>query len=123
TPTYHGATDDTIGESIRPLGDILITAKTKFQGRRFQIGPHTLGARFNPNATTPEGLSRPADPDPRQGKAIAAAWMLGMLAGYADDVIDTISFFEAQGPRGLVDAGGRLTPAAALFKRLSGYQG
>ncbi|MCB8879368.1 hypothetical protein ACELLULO517_03915 [Acidisoma cellulosilytica] len=123
TPTYHGATDDTIGESIGPLGDILRTAKTTFPGQRFQIGPHTLGARFNPNATTPEGLSRPADADPRQGDSIAAAWMLGMLAGYADDVIDTMSFFEAQGPRGLMDAEGQPTPAAALFKRLAAFQG
>ena len=123
TPTYHGSTDDTIGESIGPLGDILHTAKAKYPGRRFQIGPHTLGARFNPNATTPEGMSRPADADPRQGQSIAAAWMLGMLAGYADDRADTMSFFEATGPRGLINEAGQTTPAAVLFTRLAAYQG
>jgi hypothetical protein len=122
TPTYHGSTDDTLGESIETLDDILRTARARFPGTRFQIGPHTLGARFNPNATTLEGRSRLAAPDPRQGKAIAAAWMLGMLAGYADDSVETMSFFEAQGPRGLMDAAGLPTPAAELFMRLSAFK-
>ncbi|MCB8873644.1 hypothetical protein [Acidisoma silvae] len=123
TPTYHGSTDDTIGESIGPLGDILRTACAKFPEQRFQIGPHTLGARFNPNATTAEGRARPADPDPRQAQTIAAAWMLGMLAGYADDAVETISFFEAQGQRGLINAEGQPAPAAAVFKHLAEFQG
>lgn len=122
TPTYHGSTDDTLGESVETLDDILRTARTRFPGTRFQIGPHTLGARFNPNATTPEGRSRPAAPDPRQGKVMAAAWMLGMLAGYADDSVETISFFEMQGPRGLMDTAGLPTPAAELFMRLSAFK-
>lgn len=119
TPTYHGATDDTIGESAGPLGDILATACAKWPEARFQIGPMTLGARFNPNATTPEAASRPAPADPRQGQAIAAAWMLGMIAGYAHDRVETLSFFEARGPRGMVTEAGDITPAGTLFARLT----
>lgn len=123
TPTYHGSSDDTIGESVEALADILATAKAKWPGQRFQIGPNTLGARFNPNATTPEGLNRPSPADPRQGQPIAAAWLLGTLAGFADDVVETIAFCEPQGARGLIDAQGEMTPAGALFARLAALQG
>ena len=58
TPTYHGSTDDTLGESVEPLPDILRTAKATWPGRRFQIGPHTLGMRFNPNAAAPDAPGR-----------------------------------------------------------------
>jgi hypothetical protein len=122
-PTVHGTSDDTLGESVEPLGDILRTAKAKWPGRRFQLGPHTLGMRFNPNATTPDGRARAATPDARQGEPITAAWMLGTLAGYADDVVTTLSFFEARGRRGLIDNSGALTPAAELFTRLAKLRG
>ena len=46
-----------------------------------------------------------------------------MLVGYADDVITTVSFFEAQGPRGLIDSAGGLKPAAGLFTRLARLRG
>ncbi|HEX3984934.1 MAG TPA: hypothetical protein VHX12_14675, partial [Acidisoma sp.] len=122
-PTVHGSSDDTLGESVEPLDDILRTAKAKWPGRRFQLGPHTLGMRFNPNATTAEGRSRTASPDPRQGQSIAAAWMLGMFAGYADDAVETISFFEAEGPRGLVGSDGGMTAAGDLFTKLAAPRG
>lgn len=123
TPTVHGWTDDTLGESVEPLDDILATACAGWPKARFQIGPMTLGMRFNPNATTAEARGRPAPPDPRQSQPIAAAWMLGMIAGYAHDRVDTLSFFEPRGPRGLMDAAGQMTPAGALFAKLAPLAG
>jgi len=122
-PTVHGWTDDTLGESAEPLADILATARAKWPRARFQIGPMTLGMRFNPNATSPEARGRPAPADPRQGESIAAAWMLGMLTGYADDRVETLSFFEARGSRGMIDPEGRMTPAGALFRKLAAHRG
>lgn len=122
-PTVHGWTDDTLGESVEPLGDILATARAKWPRARFHIGPMTLGMRFNPNATTPEARGRPAPADPRQGEGIAAAWMLGTLAGYADDRVTTLSFFEARGPRGMIDEAGGMTPAGTLFRQLAAHRG
>jgi len=122
-PTVHGWTDDTLGESVEPLADILATASAKWPRARFQIGPMTLGMRFNPNATSAEARGRPALADPRQGDSIAAAWMLGMLAGYADDRVETLSFFEARGSRGMIDEAGRITPAGALFRKLAAHRG
>jgi hypothetical protein len=121
-PTVHGWTDDTLGESVEPLADILATASAKWPLARFQIGPMTLGMRFNPNATSPEARGRPAPADPRQGDSIAGAWMLGVLAGYADDRVETLSFFEARGPWGMIDEAGRMTPAGALFRKLAAHR-
>lgn len=65
TPTVHGASDDTIGETTEPIEDLLATLEAKAPSRALHVGPLTLGVRFNPNATTPEGLKgAPADPPP-----------------------------------------------------------
>lgn len=123
TPTYHGSTDDTLGESAEPLADIMETAFARWPWAQFQIGPMTLGARFNPNGTSAEARARPASPDARQGQSIAAAWMLGQIAGYAQDRVTSLCFFEARGPRGLMTEAGEITPAGALFAKLALHAG
>ncbi|MDQ0392505.1 hypothetical protein [Labrys monachus] len=119
-PTVHGFDDDTIGETTEPLGDILRTAQARWPGRKFEIGPITLGFRYNPNATSPEGRARSAPPDPRQGRPIAAAWMLGTVVGFLHDQVDSLAFFEPEGPKGFVRSDGEMTPAGHLFRRLAG---
>ena len=118
-PTVHGFDDDTIGETTEPLGDILRSARARFPVKRFQIGPMTLGLRFNPNATTPEGRRRASPPDIRQGGPIAAAWLGATLAGFHGADIAALSFYEPAGPKGLVDEGGRVTESGHLISRLA----
>jgi hypothetical protein len=118
-PTVHGSDDDTIGETTEPLEEILASAKAKLPVRRLQIGPMTLGLRYNPNATSPEGRRRSAAPDPRQGQVIAAAWLAGTVAGFLDPDVETLAFFEPSGPKGLIADDGAWTPAAHLLSRLS----
>ncbi|MFE0753145.1 hypothetical protein ACFW16_04265 [Inquilinus sp. NPDC058860] len=118
-PTVHGSDDDTIGETTEPLEEILASAKAKLPVRRFQVGPMTLGLRYNPNATSPEGRRRSAAPDPRQGQTIAAAWLAGTVAGFLDPDVETLAFFEPSGPKGLIADDGAWTPAAHLLTRLS----
>ncbi|HEY9344988.1 MAG TPA: hypothetical protein VIQ53_06720 [Inquilinus sp.] len=118
-PTVHGSDDDTIGETTEPLEEILASAKAKLPVRRLQIGPMTLGLRYNPNATSPEGRRRSAAPDPRQGQTIAAAWLAGTVAGFLDPDVETLAFFEPSGPKGLIADDGAWTPAAHLLSRLS----
>jgi len=118
-PTVHGSDDDTIGETTEPLDEILASAKAKLPVRRFQIGPMTLGLRYNPNATSPEGRRSAAPPDPRQGQVIAAAWLAGTAAGFLDRDVQALSFFEPAGPKGLIADDGTWTPAAHLLARLS----
>ncbi|WP_026873728.1 hypothetical protein [Inquilinus limosus] len=117
-PTVHGSDDDTIGETTEPLGDILASARAKLPVRRFQIGPMTLGLRYNPNATSPEGRRSAVPPDPRQRQVIAAAWLAGTTAGFLDQDVEALTFFEPAGPKGLIADDGIWTPAAHLLARL-----
>jgi D-apionolactonase len=122
-PTVHGSSDDTIGETTEPLADIIRTARARSDSARFQIGPMTLGLRYNPNSTTPEGRHMAAPPDPRQSERIAAAWAIGTIAGFLDPAVETLAFFEPIGPKGLLSDDGSLTPAAHVLSRLSSYSG
>ena len=115
----HGFDDDTIGETTEPLGDIVRTARARSPLARFQVGPMTLGLRYNPNATTPEGRRRSASPDPRQSGMIAAAWLVATIAGYLDPSLETLTFFEPVGPKGLLANDGAWSPSAYALARLS----
>ncbi len=122
-PTVHGSSDDTIGETTEPLADIIRTARARSSSARFQIGPMTLGLRYNPNSTTPEGRRLASPPDPRQSELITAAWAVGTIAGFLDPAVETLAFFEPTGPKGLVSEDGSLSPAAHVLLRLSPYAG
>jgi D-apionolactonase len=122
-PTVHGFDDDTIGESTEPLADIVRTARHRSESLKFQIGPMTLGLRYNPNATTPEGRRQAAPADPRQSDMIAAAWLVGTIAGFIDSAIETLTFFEPAGPKGLLSDDGVWSPAAHVLARLSPLAG
>ena len=122
-PTVHGSDDDTIGESTEPLADIVRTARHRSESLKFQIGPMTLGLRYNTNATTPEGRRQAAPADPRQSGMIAAAWLVGTIAGFIDSAIETLTFFEPAGPKGLLSDDGVWSPAAHVLARLSPLTG
>jgi D-apionolactonase len=122
-PTVHGSSDDTIGETTESLVDIIRTARARSSAARFQIGPMTLGLRYNPNSTTPEGRRVASPPDPRQDEMIAASWAVGTIAGFLDSVVETLAFFEPIGPKGLLSEHGSFSPAAHVLLRLSPYAG
>ncbi len=122
-PTVHGSSDDTIGETTESLVDIIRTARARSSAARFQIGPMTLGLRYNPNATTAEGRRMASPPDPRQDEMIAAAWVVGTIAGFLDSAVETLAFFEPIGPKGLLSEHGSFSPAAHVLLRLSPYAG
>ena len=122
-PTVHGSSDDTIGETTESLADIIRTARARAGSARFQIGPMTLGLRYNPNSTTPEGRRMASPPDPRQSELIVAAWVVGTVAGFLDPAVETLTFFEPIGPKGLVSENGSLSPAAHVLRRLAPYAG
>ena len=122
-PTVHGSSDDTIGETIESLVDIIRTARARSSAARFQIGPMTLGLRYNPNSTTAEGRRMASPPDPRQDEMIAASWAVGTIAGFLDSAVETLAFFEPIGPKGLLSEHGSFSPAAHVLLRLSPYAG
>ena len=122
-PTVHGSSDDTIGETTESLVDIIRTARARSSAARFQIGPMTLGLRYNPNSTTVEGRRAASPPDPRQDEMIAASWAVGTIAGFLDSAVETLAFFEPIGPKGLLSEHGSFSPAAHGLLRLSPYAG
>jgi len=122
-PTVHASDDDTLGESVEPLADILATARAKAPGVGFAIGPLTLVMRYNPNATSPETQRAEPPPDPRQHSGIAASWLLGTVAGFLDAAVQDLTLFEASGPKGLIQPDGSLSPAAHLVARLTSLMG
>jgi len=122
-PTVHAQDDDTLGESIEPLADILATAQAKAQGLDLVIGPLTLGMRFNPNATSPEARRAETAPDPRQHTVLAASWLLGTISGFVDAAVKGLIVFEVAGPKGLVQADGSLSPSGHLVSRLASLAG
>ena len=71
------------------------------------ISPVTLRARFNPNATSaetapPEG-ELPSQVDPRQMSPVrAAGWTLGSIKHLAASGIDSVTYYEATGWRGVM---------------------
>jgi hypothetical protein len=121
-PTVHGSTDDTIGETTEASEDLLATIVARAPDRELQVGPFTLGMRFNPVATTPEGRSG-APSDPRQKETLAAAWAVGSLSGLLSISVTALTFFEPSGPKGLLSEGGRITPAGAVLARLARLAG
>ncbi|HZA91329.1 MAG TPA: hypothetical protein VE420_01785 [Gemmatimonadales bacterium] len=122
-PTVHAQDDDTLGESIEPLADILATAQAKAHGLDLVIGPLTLGMRFNPNATSPEARRAEAPPDQRQHTVLAASWLLGTIAGFVDATVKELIVFEVAGPKGLIQPDGSLSPSGHLVSRLAPFAG
>jgi hypothetical protein len=122
-PTVHASDDDTLGESIEPLADILATAQAKAPNLDLVIGPLTLGMRFNPNATSPEARRAEPPPDQRQHTVLASSWLLGTIAGFVDAAVKDLIVFEVAGPRGLVQADGSLSPSGHLVSRLAPLAG
>ncbi len=122
-PTVHASDDDTLGESIEPLADILATAHAKAPNLDLVIGPLTLGMRFNPNATSPEARRAETPPDQRQHTVLAASWLLGTITGLLDAAVKELIVFEVAGPKGLVRPDGSLSPSGHLVSRLAPLAG
>jgi D-apionolactonase len=122
-PTVHASDDDTLGESIEPLADILATAHAKAPGLDLVVGPLTLGMRFNPNATSPEARRAETPQDQRQHTVLAASWLLGTIAGFIDAAMKDLIVFEVTGPKGLVQPDGLLSPSGHLVSRLAPLAG
>ena len=71
-------------------------------GRPLHLGPVTLKARFNAVAT--DGIDADAEAmatDPLQPEGFTAAWLLGSIAALSVPGVESVSYFEATGPRGI----------------------
>jgi hypothetical protein len=132
TPFMHDRGGHQLVESIAMQRLVVREALEIAHGRPLHIGPITLGARFNAVATSALPVPRlqsieegfgpelvAGATDPRQGAPSLGAWVLASVAALAVRGVSSLSYFEASGVRGLVDADGRPTAAAELLGEIA----
>ena len=105
-PQVHAFDDRSVLQNAATLEVIARNAGRLAGGARVAIGPISLRPRFNPNATDPasdvSSTGLPASVDARQRTWFAAAWILLSLRAIATPgTVDSVTYFEALGWRGL----------------------
>ncbi|MCI9887484.1 hypothetical protein JT358_03270 [Micrococcales bacterium 31B] len=126
TPLFHALHTHQVVESVAMHAVVARDAVAIAGEQPVHVGPVTLRSRFN-NVSTDAGSEPEAPPsDPRQTAPELAAWIVASVAAIARPGVESISYFEAFGPRGLGSFEGEAagpTPAAAAFAALSAVSG
>jgi len=130
TPQMHATGREQIVESIA-MQRLVAENAVRMTHAPVHIGPVTLRSRFNAVATTatPDALITdlsagygaavtPDATDPRQAAPAVLAWTIASAAALSIAGVESISWFEASGPRGLAGS-----PAAAAFEWLTELSG
>lgn len=138
TPFMHDRGGHQLVESLGMQAVVVRDAVRIAQGRPLHIGPITLGARYNAVATSAGAAGTGPDAelsdgfgaehvtgatDERQTAEALGAWTLASVAALAVPGVESLSYFEATGPRGLVTVDGTLTGAARALDQLAALSG
>ena len=106
-PQVHAFDDLSIVETLETQVAVVQTARTFAGGKPLVISPVTLKPRFNAVATgTPPPVppdELPAPVDPRQLSLFAAAWTLGSLAALTCAGVESVTYYETTGWRGVME--------------------
>ena len=106
-PQVHTFDDLSLLETLEAQPSTVESAAQLCDGRLI-LSPITLRPRFNPNATDPkqqQELPSTATADPRQQTPFCAAWTVGALAQLVPlDRIESLTFYETTGPRGIMNS-------------------
>lgn len=106
-PQVHATDHLSIMETLEAQAATVRTARAFAQGRPVVVSPVTLKQRFNPVATcAPEPTfsgELPPQVDRRQLSDFAAAWTMGSLASLAAAKVESVTYFETTGWRGLME--------------------
>jgi hypothetical protein len=126
TPQMHATEVPHIVESLPIQRLTALNALQIAAGKPLHIGPVTLKARFN--AVSTEGTDDPRTTeamttDPLQAETFTAAWLLGSIAALTLPGVESLSYFEIGGPRGLLTDDGAPTPAFQLLETLAALRG
>ncbi|MFE4544320.1 hypothetical protein [Arthrobacter sp. NPDC056727] len=122
TPQMHATEVPHVVESLPMQRLTALNALRIGAGKPLHVGPVTLKARFNAVSTDGAYDARTVEPmttDPLQGADFTAAWLLGSIAALTLPGVESVSYFEASGPRGLIADDGTPTPAFRLFRELA----
>ena len=132
-PQVHTFDDLSLVETLEAQ-PVTVESALQFCDRDLIVSPITLRPRFNPNATDPakqsEDLSSAADP--RQSTLFCAAWTVGSLARLLPlDRVESLTFYETSGPRGVMTsdpdsadpkADGKIFPVYYVFEAMAGIR-
>ncbi|BCW62917.1 hypothetical protein [Arthrobacter sp. StoSoilB22] len=126
TPQMHATEVPHMVDSLPIQRLTAMNALRLGSGRPLHVGPVTLKARFN--AVSTRGAYDPATlevmtTDPLQADEFTAAWLLGSINALTVPGVESITYFEASGPRGLITAEGTTTPAFEILAKLATLRG
>jgi len=102
-PQVHAFDNDSLMETPDAQAETVRSAVALSGERPVWVSPVTLKPRFNPNTTADAETPLP---DVRQKSLFAAAWTVASLAKLARSGAAGITYFQAVGPNGLMDANG-----------------
>ena len=107
-PQVHAADSRSLLETPEAAAAQVASVKTYFPGAPLVVSPITLKPRFNPAATSavvaPSADELPPQVDPRQMSLVGAAWLVAMLAALAPSGVESLTFFETTGWRGVMES-------------------
>ncbi|MCZ9882216.1 hypothetical protein [Arthrobacter sp. B2a2-09] len=123
TPQMHATEVPHVVETLPMQRLVALNALRIGSGRPLHLGPVTLKARFNAVATEGDDAAAEAmATDPLQPETFTAAWLLGSIAALSVPGVESVSYFEATGPRGIRGSGG-LTPAGEMLAAVAALRG
>lgn len=112
--TVHATDDVSVLETATVQGTMVQSARAFCDTRTLHATPVTFNPRFNPNASgalaKPAAGELPPQVDVRQPSLLAAAWTVASLSHLAAAGVDSVTYFETTGRRGLIESQAR--PAA-----------
>lgn len=106
-PQVHASDDASLVETPEAAACQVESMRRRFPGLPLAVSPITLKPRFNPVATGAEPAVLPGElppqVDPRQRSLLGAGWTVAMLAALAGSGVESLTFFETTGWRGVLE--------------------
>ena len=118
-PQVHAFDNRSLIETFEGIRHTVRTARQFIGKAELAVTPVTLKARFNPVATSAE--TAPASADVRQKSLFGAGWTLGNLQALMESGVDSLTYYETHGPRGLLNDGA--FPLYHVFADLGEFAG
>jgi hypothetical protein len=103
----HAADDTSVMETLESLPAVIASARAIAGGKRYHIGPGTIGLLHNPHAPAPipnpeNGRKTMVRQDPRQRGLLGAAWHLGYIARCAEAGVEAVTLAAPVGEFGVI---------------------
>jgi hypothetical protein len=135
SPMFHALNNEQLVESIAMQALVAAQAVEMAGGKEVHIGPVTLRPRFNNVATEKPEIPKVLDlstgygaqwfggNDHRQQAPELAAWLVASAAATSVPGVDSVTYFEQWGPRGVQSAEGIAYPVLEVINILGAMTG